>query len=66
MFTKSIYIYKNEKKARVKVKDEQNRIHTVYIEPCYESFMQWGANTDVLWHTVELAEQLVKNDFYIN
>ena len=66
MRTKSIYIYKNEKKARVKVQDEQKRTHTVYIEPCYESFEQYGANTEVLWHTVELAEQLVENDFSID
>lgn len=63
MRTISTFLYKNEKKARVKVMRKGGSIATVYIEPCYESYEQYGAETDVLWHTLPIAERLVETNF---
>jgi len=63
MRTKSIFFYKREKKVRVKVGRNNGTIATVYIEPCYESYEQYGAEADVLWHTLPLAEKLVETNF---
>lgn len=60
IISKSLNLKK--KIATVKVAEGKIR-HTVKIEPCYESYMQWGAGTDVLWFTLPIAERLAKNNF---
>jgi hypothetical protein len=51
------------KEATIKVQDNYGNIETVTIAPCYESFQQWGAATEVLWFTLPIAERLVKTKF---
>lgn len=61
-----VFVYKTEPKVRLKVKDDYNRTQTVYIEPCCESYEQYGATTDVLWHTIDVAEWLAKTNYFHN
>jgi len=63
MRTISVKLYKSKKKAKVEVETNNGMKETVYIEPCHGSYEQYGANTDVLWHTLPIAEQLVENNF---
>ena len=68
----STMIFQRQKKCKVVVGEKllnpkTNRYktikHVVYIEPCYESYQQYGAPTDVLWFTLPIAEKLVELDF---
>lgn len=52
-----------KKIATVKVRDDYNRIQTVKIEPCYESYEQYGATIDVLRFTGAIAQRLANNNF---
>lgn len=61
----NVFVYKTEPKVRLKLK-EGNRKHTVYIEPCHESYQQYGATTDVLWKTIKVAEWLPKTNYFAN
>ena len=58
------FIYKSEPKVRLKVEDQFKTIQTVFIEPCYESYEQYGATTDVLWFTLPIAEKLAKTNYF--
>lgn len=60
------FVYKTEPKVRLKVIDRFGRIQTVYIEPCHESYEQYGATTDVLWKTIDVAEWLPKTNYFAN
>jgi 23S rRNA A2030 N6-methylase RlmJ len=60
------------KKAKIIVGDKvynpltkrsRTRRHIVYIEPCYESYQQYGAVQSVLSFTLPIAEELVRNGF---
>lgn len=59
-----IHVYKTEIKVRLKVKDNYKRTQTVYIVPCYDSYEQYGATTDVLWFTLPIAEILTKTNYF--
>ena len=59
----SIYAYKNEPKLRLKVK-KGSVLHTVFIEPIYESYEQYGARTEILWFTLPIAEKMVKTNYF--
>lgn len=45
-------------KVVVTVVDDNNKEHEVTIEPCHESYQQYGASKDILWYTVDLAEAI--------
>ena len=61
MKTISIYVYKTVSKLRVKILNSNGRTDTVFIEPCHESWEQYGAIPEVLYHTMPIAEFI--NDF---
>lgn len=41
------------------VVDEKGREHEVTVEPCYESYEQYGAELKVLQFTASLAEAMI-------
>ena len=59
----SIYAYKNEPKLRLKVK-KGSILHTVFIEPLFESYQQYGAYTDILWFTLPIAEKMASTKYF--
>jgi hypothetical protein len=52
-----------DKICNLKVTEKGERQHTVTIEPCQDSFVQYGAPDEVLDFTLPVAEKLVSNNF---
>jgi glutathionylspermidine synthase len=66
MKLENVFVYKTQPKVRLKLIDNYNKKQTVFIEPCYESYEQYGATTDVLWKTIDIAEWLPKTNYFRN
>ena len=66
MKIKSIKVFKNEPKVRLKVERANKTIATIYIEPCYESWEQYGAENKVLFYTMPIAERLASTRYFRN
>ena len=50
------FLYQNQPSRR-KVKVTMTSGHIVYIERCYESWVQYGGTKDELWETMPIAER---------
>ena len=65
-------LFARQKKAKITIgekwynsttKRTKTLKHIVYIEPCQDSYEQYGATPDVLYFTLPIANKLVKTNF---